>query len=162
MLFFMKLRKRRRFMKNYWQWVQRASLPWCITCMCLPHIYGSIHLHGSTPHLCIQDFDYHLIQHFESHLPRNGLYQIFGDSQTVSNRESRYPLSQSFFIPMAISSLNPSTQCYLLIRPKQEKGITRNVVPHLLQANSRPAPLRAHHKILLVPPTFARVFIIIR
>ena len=24
----------------------------------------------------IQDFDYHLIQHFESHLPRNGLYYL--------------------------------------------------------------------------------------
>ena len=24
----------------------------------------------------IQDFDYHLVQHFESHLPRNGLYPL--------------------------------------------------------------------------------------
>jgi len=41
-------------------------------------------------------------------------------------------------------------------------GFSRTVVPHLLQANSRFTPLRAHHKLLLVAPTFARVFIIIR
>ena len=40
-------------------------------------------------------------------------------------------------------------------------GLSRTVVPHLLQANSRLTQSRAHHKQLLVDPTFARVFIII-
>ena len=31
-------------------------------------------------------------------------------------------------------------------------GLSRTVVPHLLQANSRLTPLRAHHKLLLWPP----------
>ena len=47
-------------------------------------------------------------------------------------------------------------------RTMSECGLSRTVVPHLLQANSRLTPLRAHHKLLLVDPTFARVFIIIR
>ena len=33
-------------------------------------------------------------------------------------------------------------------------GLSRTVVLHLLQANSRLTPLRAHHKLLLVAPTF--------
>ena len=32
-------------------------------------------------------------------------------------------------------------------------GLSRTVVPHLLQANCRLTPLRAHHKQLLVAPT---------
>jgi len=40
-------------------------------------------------------------------------------------------------------------------------GLTRTAVMHLLQANSRLTPLRAHHKLLLVAPPFARVFITI-
>jgi len=31
----------------------------------------------------IQDFDYHLIQHFESHLPRNGLYDGWEANQRL-------------------------------------------------------------------------------
>jgi len=37
------------FIEYYWQWVQRTSLPWCITCMCLPHFDGSMTLLWSTP-----------------------------------------------------------------------------------------------------------------
>jgi len=40
-------------------------------------------------------------------------------------------------------------------------GLQRIVVPYLLQAHSRSTQLRAYHKLLLVAPTFARVFIII-
>jgi len=41
-------------------------------------------------------------------------------------------------------------------------GLSRTVVLHLLQAKSRLTPFRAHHKLLRVAPTFARLFIIIR
>jgi len=41
-------------------------------------------------------------------------------------------------------------------------GLSRTVVQHLPQANSRLTQLRTHHNQLLVAPMFARVFIIIR